>query len=217
VRTRCALAGVLAVALLAAGCSSSGAPSGGSSGRPSELIDNPRVGPYEGFGLQPPRPRPAFTLTDTVGKPYPFATKTHGRTTMLFFGYTHCPDICPATMADIGAAVRIQPAAVQRKVTVVFVSTDVKRDTGPVIARWLRNFSPGTQARFVGLRGTQAQLDAAQAAAHITIAEDGGSTHSTQVLLYGPDDYAHDSFIYDNTQEQKQMAHDLPLVARGAT
>ena len=72
----------------------------------------------------------------------------------------------------------------------MFVSTDVKHDTGPVITQWLKNFTPGSHAHFVGLRGTQAQVDAAQAAAHILIAEDGGQTHSTQVLLYGPDDYA---------------------------
>jgi protein SCO1 len=97
-------------------------------------------------------------------------------------------------------------------VTVVFVTTDVKRDTGPVIARWLANFTPGTTATFVGLTGTQAQINAAQAAAHIFLAEDKGATHSTQVLFYGPDNYARDSFVFNNSQEQKQMEHDIPIV-----
>jgi protein SCO1/2 len=66
----------------------------------------------------------------------------------------------------------------------------------------------------VGLRGTQAQIDAAQAAAHITLATDGGQTHSAQVLLYGPDDYAHVTFL-QSTTEQQAMAHDLSIVARG--
>lgn len=206
----------VAVVLAVTACSSSaGGGAASSPAKASGLNDNTGSGPYQGFGLVPPRPRPAFTLTDTSGKPYPFATKTAGRATLLFFGYTNCPDICPATMADIGVALRKLPAAVQRKVTVVFVSTDVKRDTGPVITRWLANFTPHTHATFVGLRGTQAQIDAAQAAAHILIAEEGGQTHSTQVLLYGPDDYARDSFVYNDNGESAQMAHDIPLVVNG--
>ncbi len=101
-------------------------------------------------------------------------------------------------MADIGVALRKLPASVSQHVTVVFVSTDVKHDTGPVIARWIKNFSPNTHAQFIGLRGTKSQVDAAQASAHIMIAADGGRTHSTQVLLFGPDNYAHDSFIFND-------------------
>ena len=47
------------------------------------------------------------------------------------------------------------------------------------------------------------------------IAEDGGKTHSSQVLLYSPDDYAHVSFLYNAKNEAQQMAHDLRLVANG--
>jgi protein SCO1 len=212
VRARSVLAAfaVLLTVCASAACSSSGGESTG-------LSDNASSGPFHGVGLVPPRPRPAFTLADTSGATYPFASKTQGRTTLLFFGYTNCPDICPATMADIGVALRALPVATQQKITVVFVSTDVKHDTGPVIARWLANFTPNTHATFVGLRGTQAGVDAAQAASHIFLAEDGGQTHSTQVLLFGPDDYAHDSFVYTDNGEAKQMQHDLPLVVEGRT
>jgi protein SCO1/2 len=94
----------------------------------------------------------------------------------------------------------------------VFVSTDVKHDTGPIIAAWLKNFSTGSTATFIGLHGTQAQVDAAQAAAHIFLAEDGGETHSTQVLFFGPDNYAHVQYVFNNNGEQKQIAHDVPVV-----
>ena len=56
-------------------------------------------------------------------------------------------------------------------------------------------------------------IDAAQAAAHVAVAEDGGQTHSAQVLLYGADDYARVAFA-QSTNEQKQIEHDLPLVAK---
>ena len=66
----------------------------------------------------------------------------------------------------------------------------------------------------VGLRGTQAQIDAAQAASHIFLAEDNGKTHSSQVLLYGKDNYAHVSFVYNDSGEQKQMEHDIPIAVK---
>jgi protein SCO1/2 len=204
-------AALVALVVLLAGCSSSG---GAAPAQPSGLNDQTSSGPYLGVGEVPPIPRPSFTLTDTSGHPYPFGQMTAGRTTLLFFGYTRCPDICPATMADIGNALRSLPTSVQKQVTVVFVSTDVKHDTGPVIANWLKIFSPGSAATFVGLRGSQAQIDAAQAASHVLIAEDNGTTHSSSVLLFGPDDYARVSYIYNNTQEKDQMAHDIPIVVK---
>jgi protein SCO1/2 len=170
------------------------------------------VGKYEGAGLQPAQPRPSFTLTDTTGKPFAFGTRTAGHPTFLFFGYTQCPDVCPATLADIATALRRVPVSVSSKAYVVFVTTDIKNDTGPVIAQWLSNFSSGAHAKFVGLRGTQAQIDAAQAAAHITLATDGGKTHSASALLYGPDDYAHVLFLQSNNEAQA-MEHDLKVVA----
>jgi protein SCO1/2 len=206
------VAGFAAVVLALTACSSSDGQ------HVSKGLDPaPKVHGFDGFGLSPARPRPAFTLVDTAGKKYSFTQQTDGKTTMLFFGYTRCPDICPATMADIGVALRKLPSSVSSKVTVVFVSTDVKHDTGAIIARWIKNFSPHTHATFVGLRGTQAAVDAAQATSHILIAEDGGRTHSTQVLVFGPDNYAHDSFIYNDNHESQQMEHDLPLVVKGQT
>ena len=213
-RSTVLVAVLLVVGLAVAGCSSSG--SGGKSATPSQLNDQNGGGKYEGFGLTPAQPRPSFTLTDTAGKSYAFGTATRGRPTLLYFGYTNCPDVCPTTMADVAVALTKVPVSVAAKTTVVFVTTDVKRDTGPVIATWLDTFeglAKKTKATFVGLRGTQQQIDAAQAAAHITLAEDGGATHSAQLLLYGPDDYARVSFLQSNT-EQQAIEHDLPVVAK---
>ena len=207
---RLLLAAGAALALVAAGCGSAGSGGGGTSA-PSALNDHPASARYDGFELSPPRPRPSFTLTDTVGRAFAFGSATAGHPTLLFFGYTHCAEECPTTMADIRLGLSHVPVALQKSTYVVFVSTDVKRDTGPVLAAWLKRFSDGVDATFVGLRGTQQQVDAAQAAAHVFLAEDGGATHSTQVLLYGPDDYAHVSFVISGN-EASQIAHDLPLV-----
>lgn len=198
---------VVAAMALVAGCSSSKP----AKQQPSQLNDNPGNSGYQGFGVSPAQPRPNFVLTDSNGKTFSFA-QTSGHPTFLFFGYTNCPDVCPLTMANIHQALTKTPAALQAQTYVVFVTTDVKHDTGPVLNRWLANFTPDIKAHIVGLRGTQAQLDAAQAAAHIPLAEDGGQTHSALVLLYGKDDYAHVEYPQSTNQAQT-MAHDLPLVA----
>ena len=101
-----ALPAVLVAALLAvlalAGCASGRGSS--VSTQLSQLNDQNGGGLYQGFGLSPAQPRPAFTLTDTTGRPFSFGTATAGRPTFLYFGYTHCPDVCPTTMADIGTS-----------------------------------------------------------------------------------------------------------------
>jgi protein SCO1 len=208
-----ALSVVLVCLAVLSGCSSSHRNAAPSS-QGSQLNDQPPGGSgFHGVGLVPPQPRPSFTLTDTQGNTFAFGTRTAGHPTLVFFGYTNCPDVCPTTMADIHTALQAVPAALQRKTYVVFVSTDVKHDTAAVIRKWLSNFTGGVGAMFVGLRGTQTQIDAAQAAAHITLAEDGGQTHSAQVLLFGADDYARVTFL-QSTNEAQLMAHDLPLAAK---
>ena len=81
-----------------------------------------------------------------------------------------------------------------------------------MLKAYLAQFDAGLPNRFVGLSGSQAQVDAAQVAAHVTLAEDEGQTHSAQVLLYGSDDYARVSFL-ESTDEAGQITHDLPLIA----
>jgi protein SCO1/2 len=166
---------------------------------------------YCGLGLTPPQPRPQFTVTDMAGKPYLFANETAGKPTLLFFGYTTCPDVCPTTMADIAQALRQSTAAIRQAVQVVFVSTDPKTDTLPVIKAWLDKFDPDLPTKFIGLRGTDAQVHAAEAAAHVTLSEDEGQTHSAEVLLYGADDYARVAFLQSDN-EAADMSHDLAAI-----
>jgi protein SCO1/2 len=211
-----AIAAVVAAAVMLTGCtSSSNSPATDGSASASQLNDqsgNTGNG-FEGLGITPPEPRPTFTLTDASGKPFSFGIQTAGHPTLLYFGYTNCPDICPETMADVGLALRALPASVQKVTYVVFVTTDIKRDTGPVMKQWLSNFSNGASATWVGLRGTQAQIDFAQTAAHVTVAEDDGQTHSAVVKMYGADDYARVEYP-QSTNEQQLIQHDLPLATK---
>jgi protein SCO1 len=206
-RAVAALLGAVLVAVLA-GCGGTASPVAALSVAPTP------AGTYRGTPLDPPRPRPTFTLVDTAGARYDFAAATRGRPTLLFFGFTHCPDICPTTMASVATALRGVDEPLRRSVQVVLVTTDPVRDTGPVLARWLRSFDTGLPTRFVGLTGTVAQVEAAQAAARVPVAEDGGRNHSAELLLYGTDDYARVAYLADAAPDD--VRHDLPLAVRGA-
>ncbi|HET7649698.1 MAG TPA: SCO family protein [Gammaproteobacteria bacterium] len=95
-----------------------------------------------------------FTLTDDNGQQVNQAAFA-GKVDLLYFGYTHCPDVCPTTLADLGKVLRqLGPAAAQ--VRVLFVSVDPARDTPAVLKSYVNAFGPW----FVGLSGSQAQLQA---------------------------------------------------------
>lgn len=152
-------AALLALVVLTAGCA-------GTSQQPKPV---PSDVTYHGVEPLPVPTRPSFVLTDTAGKRYDFAAQTKGRPTLVYFGYTHCPDECPTAMADIAAALRKAAPEVRNQVRVVFVTTDAKRDTGPVVRQWLDQWS----SSYVGLVGTQAELDAAARAAGVAPGEVG--------------------------------------------
>ena len=65
--------------------------------------------PYRGGLVDPAQAKPKFTLTDTSGIPYDLSSKTQGYVTLLFFGYTNCPDMCPLQMHVIAQALKNVP------------------------------------------------------------------------------------------------------------
>ncbi len=165
---------------------------------------------YAGFDLAEPYRRPSFTLTDATGAAYDFKAQTAGRPTLLFFGYTNCPDICPTTMADVAVALRSVDPAVAEQVQVVFVTTDPDTDTPAVLGEYLGRFDADLPVGFVGLTGDQEAIEQAQLAAGVPLAEDDGRAHSALLLLYGADDAAHVAFDSGNTS--RDIATDLAVV-----
>ena len=79
------------------------------------MVDSPsNSSGLRGTELGAPVVKPDLVLTDTMGNPYDLKAATAGRLTLLYFGYTHCPDVCPTTMADrcrAAPAARRRPAA----------------------------------------------------------------------------------------------------------
>ena len=176
------------------------------------LAQQANTGPYRGGVVTPPLPKPRFVLTDTSGAPFDFRQKTDGYVTLLFFGYTYCPDQCPMHMATLSAAMKRLPADVADRVKLVFVTTDPARDTFSVLRRWLDLF----EKRFIGLTGTDAAIEAAERAAGVPPAQKTGASgnygvaHANFVLAYTRDNMAH--VIYPGGVSKDDWVHDLPLL-----
>lgn len=105
-----------------------------------------------GTPLDPPRELSDFALPSQDGAPLRLSDM-RGSYVMLFFGYTHCPDVCPTTLSDFVLVKRAMGTA-SSQVRFVFVSVDGERDTPAVLARFLKAFDP----TFIGLQGDDATL-----------------------------------------------------------
>lgn len=173
-------------------------------------------GALRGAMLPDPLPRPDFVLERTDGRVFDFRAETSGRLTLLFFGYTSCPDVCPATMGNLAAVLGRLRSQDRRGIDVVFVTTDPDRDTAAVVETWLRRFDP----QFIGLVGSAEALRRAQEAAGVSPAvRDAGDrtgytvSHAAQVIVVSPDDSVHIAYPFGTRQHE--WAEDLPkLTAR---
>ena len=116
-------------------------------GRPDNLPRPPAYGTW----LPHARTLEPFHLTDSGGHPFTRAD-LKGHITLVYFGFTHCPDECPDTLSRLS---RVRRAARLPRLEVLFVSIDPQRDTPAVMAQYLRQFDP----RFIGLTGDAAQID----------------------------------------------------------
>ena len=173
---RAAATAVLALVLPLAACGG-GAPAAEDPARADD-------GLY-GAVLDQPYRVPAVRLEDTEGRTRLIADQLDKPLTLVFFGYTNCPDICIAVMSDLASTVARLGKADAAKVKVLFVTTDPARDDARTIRTYLDRFDPS----FEGLTGPMKDVVAAGDAFHLAIEKGkrlptGGYevTHSTPVL-----------------------------------
>jgi protein SCO1/2 len=138
--------------------------------------------------VAPRTPLPDFNLIDDHGRPFT-RTALSGHWTMLYFGYTNCPDLCPATLTSLAAMLKLLPANAGPPPKVVFVSVDAARDTPAQLAGYVPYFDPG----FMGVTAAdQAHLEAFATKLGIAVAinhEPGGRytvDHSSAILVVDP-------------------------------
>ncbi|MBR7831653.1 SCO family protein [Actinospica durhamensis] len=207
-----AFGGALAAGL--AGCSSSG-----STQSPTAQIT--QIGPtsaYYGPVLTKPYGLPSGTFSATSGGTESIKAPAKGDLTLVFYGFTHCDDDCPTTMADISAAWRGLPKAEQSRITVDVVTTDPWRDTVPVLSAWLARFdlpsSTGLTASWDVIHdsGTAVGVDVEKPT---VMSGDYQVTHGLQVLGYTSDGKAHIEWLVEDITVP-QLRADFARILSGA-
>lgn len=172
--------------------------------------------------LPEPRSIAAFELVDGAGRPFS-PERVQGRWSLVFFGFTHCPDVCPSALYDLDLATRrLAEANAKAKAgdgtgpapQVVFVSVDPERDTPERIAQYVAHFNPG----FIGVTGAHEQLAALTAQLgiayrveeHAAGSERYDVVHSTSVVLIDPRGRLRGAF--PPPLDAPAMARDLALL-----
>jgi protein SCO1/2 len=191
--------------------------SGNDSDKPVAVVSEQAGTDKAATVLDKPFEKPDLVLTDTQGKKYDLRKETEGKPTLIYFGYTHCPDVCPSTMSNIAVAKKQLPKAEQDELRVVFVTTDPDRDKPAELGKWLKGIDP----QFIGLTGDFPTIQAGARTVGISIdpprKDKNGkiiSEHGTQVIAFSPKTdggyvlYGEDATVDDYTK-------DLPKITKG--
>ncbi|MEZ3181141.1 SCO family protein [Streptomyces pimonensis] len=207
-------AALLAVASLTLSACGSGS---GDNGEPLAVVSEEAGAQKAATVLDSPFRKPDLVLTDTNGEKYDLREETAGKPTLIYFGYTHCPDVCPLTMNNLAVAKKQLPREQQDELRIVFVTTDPERDTSAALGTWLK----GIDSQVVGLTGDFGTIQAGARTLGISInpprKDDKGKTvsdHGTQVIAFSPKTdggyvlYGEDATVEDYTE-------DLPKIIKG--
>ncbi|WP_310571272.1 SCO family protein [Gemmatimonas sp.] len=142
------------------------------------------AGGFKGMAVDPPRDMPSFAFTRADGTRFTTSPEP-GRPLVLFFGYTHCPDVCPTTLAD-WKRVRAKLGDEAKAVRFVFVTVDPERDTPAVAERYARMYD----SAFEGVSGDAITTSRMMEAFGVAAAREAGTdatgylvSHSSQVFL----------------------------------
>ncbi|MHC0433016.1 SCO family protein [Streptomyces sp. O3] len=168
--------------------------------------------------LDRPFIKPDMVLQDAKGEKFDLRERTKGKPTLLYFGYTNCPDACPLVMSNIAIAKKSLSAAEREKLQVIMVTTDPERDTSEQLGTWLKGQDPS----FIGLTGDFPTIQASARSLGITIEapvkeKDGTVTsmHSKQVIAFSPKTDAGYVLYNADTVTDTELAADLPKLIKG--
>lgn len=169
---------------------------------------------FHGTIIRPPNPAPDFTLTTHSGQPFRLSEQ-RGKVVVLFFGFTHCPDVCPTALGDLAAVFR-RLGADADQVQVAFVTIDPARDTPELMARYVTLFDQ----RFIGLSGSQAAIDPIVKAYGVAVQRRDlpgsalGYTMDHSAFLYVIDKTGAWGQLFGPDLTVDQMADDLRYIVR---
>ena len=174
--------------------------------------DDVKAGDLHGKVLDPPFTVAKTALEDTEGDPYSLADSTDKRLTLVFFGYTNCPEICGTVMGNLASAMTRLDSKDRDQVDVVFVTTDPERDTPEVLRGYLDHYDKS----FIGVTDDPSKVDdIAAVAGSIAVGmgeklATGGyevDAHTTQVTGIDSDDEA--PIYWGQSTSSAQFAQDI--------
>jgi protein SCO1/2 len=177
------------------------------------VLPNLRPYAFHGTLIESQKAAPDFTLTDQNGHSTSLSD-FRGRVVVMNFGYTFCPDVCPATLAEVNRALdQLGEAASQ--VQVIMVTVDPERDTPQVLSEYLAHFNPD----FIGLTGSLEQTTQAASAYGVYSEKSAGSDTSSYMMdhtssLFVIDQQGYIKLIYPFGTPAKDIASDLEQVLK---
>jgi protein SCO1 len=170
-------------------------------------------------------PAPKFNATDITGAAFAksFALTDHngkartlddfkGKVVLISFGFTHCPDVCPATLAN-WMAVMQQLGDTAKDVQALFVTVDPERDTEALLKLYVPSFNPS----FLGLRGTAEQTKAVAAEYKVVYQKVAGASPTTYTVDHSASSYVHDRdgrvrLLVSHGTESTKLAADIKIL-----
>jgi protein SCO1 len=169
----------------------------------------PQAAMTAGTLLQPPRPLQPFTLIDQDEQPFD-AARLRGQWTLLFFGFTNCPDVCPMTLSALAQIDKqLVDVSPPDRPQIVLVSVDPERDTPATLKSYVKFFSPS----FLGVTGTSEQIATVTQAFSVPVAinksADGAYSvdHSAAIFLVDRD--AALRALFSTPHDPSKIAADL--------
>lgn len=190
------------------GCSSDNSTAGSTQSTSSD---------WGGTLIEPGLEKPDVTLATTDGKPFEFRAATDGKLSLLFFGFTNCPDQCPIWLNSVASARKQIGSGPGSDLQVLFVGVDIARDTPEVLEEYLGRID----SSFIGLTGTKSAIAAANRSLYfpdifIGSPDSNGDYevgHFGRAAAFTPDNLAHRLYGYD--VRPAELIRDLPRLANG--
>ncbi len=160
-----------------------------------------------------PVAKPSGSWKRADGSLYDVARETDGKVTLLYFGYTHCPDVCPLQLMNLAQALRSLGPDTTEQLRVLFITLDPARDTGTALTNWLRGFHPA----FVPLTAEPDRVAAELARLRLTPPSAAtvpviDPTHAAAVVAFARDGLGH--FLYPESVNPAAWAYDLRKLLR---
>jgi protein SCO1 len=170
---------------------------------------------FHGTTYEPPEPAPQVVLREANGARFSLAEQ-HGSVVLLYFGYTHCPDVCPTTLSD-WKRVKSSLGRDASRVRFVFISVDPARDDPATLQRYVSRFDPA----FIGATGDSATLAGIEHSFHVNSSREESASASGYSVTHPSQTFVVDRngnlrLLYSFGMQTSDIVSDIRQLLRGA-